>query len=526
MRNTVPRVFVCYCLCIFPLSGQPSPTARRQPLVAAPSQGNAPPVDHRVILQPGRWKIRAPESTNAYLTYHFFLGSNWTAFEVDYPGCSQLACRGLADRHRGGCDLLCSTGTWRDATVTLNTATLEYNRAMASLEATFNDLAALMDTHVKRLGISSPGDSVSELLAYHGTVFKGSGVVDVMRHHRTLIEEALNNAKSPVLSAHTERASSYNDTSDLLDTWKSGAFKLAVQLNAVTFAFQGAQQRLLSCAQGVQRADMTGCEPGFNTEFYIDTPVASRSLSSGRLAMTAKRERWYPVALSHWYMPFMDSSKGNRTCWLNRPMVTDMRDNYRVPQCDYRGVCEPLVLDDETVSACEVNENGEIRFDCPVACGTPCFGAVCYQPQSDTYELRTGVRGNHALNATVGAPRPRVLSKVYSLSDFDTDNVRLVANIRNYSKRAYKLMRRGQATLRDIVAMEVIARNYIAKVYADKTARSEGNGKCVDCEHMIGRSRFMAAASVILSALTCPLLIVVIVKLRSENQHALRSVSP
>lgn len=109
--------------------------------------------------------------------------------EVDYPECSQVACRGLPDSHQG-CDHLCSSGTWRDATIALETATLEYNRAMASLDAAFNDIAALMDTHIinRHWCVS---DSVSKFLSYHGKVSASDPqAVDVMRYHRTLIDEA------------------------------------------------------------------------------------------------------------------------------------------------------------------------------------------------------------------------------------------------------------------------------------------------------------------------------------------------
>lgn len=493
-------------------------------------------LDHRVILHPGRWKIRTPERRSAYVAYHFFLGFNWTELEVKYPECSQVACRGLPDSQQG-CDHLCSGGTWRDASIALKTATLEYNRAMASLDAVFNDLAALMDTHIINPHWSVP-DPVSKLLSYHGKVSASDPqVVDVMRYYRTLIDEALEdivayfpstfsyaplNADSLV---HNQLVSGSKDTSkftELLETWKSGAFKLAVQLNAVTFTFQGAHQRLLSCAQGVQRSDMTGCEPGFITEFYTDIPVASHSLSSSRLVMVVKRESWNPVVLSHWYMPFIDSSKGNRTCWLDRPMVSDTHANYRVPPCDSRGVCEPLEPDNETVLACEVNDNGEISLECPVVCGSPCFGPICYQPQSDTYTLRTASGGARGINATNDlspvrvAKSPRILSKVYSLSEADMHTS--LANVRNLSARSSELLQRGETVLQNIITMDVTARKYIDKVHAETEVQPQ-RITCVDRERMIGRSRFMAAASLTLSALTCPLLIVVIIKLRSSTNY-------
>lgn len=486
--------------------------------------------DHRVLLHPGRWKIGLATDAGGgtYLAYHFFLGFNWTKLKVQYPECSQVACKGLPDSHRG-CDHLCSAGPWRDATATLETATLGYNRAAASLGSVLDDLAALMDTHIERRWGASD-ESISKFLSYHGEESEsGPGVVDVMRGHRTLMDEALDEiaARSPNAFSNdfqfegARPVSMSNNASKfkyLLDTWRSGAFTLAVRLNAVTFALQGARQRILLCAQGIQRSDVTGCEPDFIAEFYTDTPVASRTLSS-RLVMFVERARWTPVALSHWYMPFVDSSKGNRICWLDRPMVSDMHGNYRVPQCDSRGVCEPLEIDNVTVSACEVNQNGEISLACPVACGDPCFGPICYQPDSDTYAPRTALRqGERGVEVEYDLVRvtksPRVLSNVYSLSDLDVQTS--LASVLNQSARSSELLRRGETLLEAIIAANSTARKYIDRVYAEMAAQSQGK-KCSDCERTVDRGWFMAAASVTLSALTCPILIVLIVRLRSSE---------
>lgn len=501
--------------------------------------GSADSLDHRVILNPGRWKIRTPGRRSSYTAYHFFIGFNWSELEITYPKCSQVACIGLPHSHKG-CDQLCSSGTWRDATITLSTATLEYNRAMTLLNAAFNDLAALMDTRIMNNHNLAVSDPVSKLLSYHGKVSASDPhVVDVMQYYRTLIEGALENVVSnfpstlayaplntdPLLYNQLPPGSNgTNRFNWLLDTWKSGAFKLAIQLNAVTFAFQGAHQRLLSCAQGVQRSDMTGCEPGFITQFYTDIPVASRSLSSSRLVMVVRRDSWNPVVLSQWYMAFIDSSRGNRTCWLDRHMVNDTNYNYRMPQCDPRGVCEHMEVDTETVSACEVNDKGEIGLECPVVCGAPCFGPICYQAKADMFTLRSTSVGKYDIDTAndgsvvLMTNSPRILSKVYSLSEVDIDTS--IASVRNRSVQATLLLQQGQTVLQEIIAMDATARKYIDKVRAETASQSQGT-KCVDCELMIGRSRFMAAASVTLSALTCPVLIILVVKVmvgtKTEN---------
>lgn len=194
---------------------------------------------------------------------------------------------------------------------------------MTLLNSAFNDLAAVMDTHISNNQNLAMSDPVSKLLSYHGKVLTSDPhVVDVMQYYRTLIEGALENVVNNFPSTlsyaplnadpllYNQQQPGSNDTirlNGLLDTWKSGAFNLAIQLNAITFTFQGAHQHLLSCAQGVLRSDMTGCEPGFITESYTNIPVASRSLSSSRLVMVVRRDTWKPVVLSQWYMAFIDS---------------------------------------------------------------------------------------------------------------------------------------------------------------------------------------------------------------------------
>ncbi|KAJ8010053.1 hypothetical protein DPEC_G00070980 [Dallia pectoralis] len=234
--------------------------------------------------------------------------------------------------------------------------------------------------------------------------------------------------------------------------------------------------------------------------------------------MVVKRETWNPILLSRWYMPFLDSRRGNRTCWLDRPMVSDAHRNYRVPLCDSRGLCDPLEPDNDTVSACEVNENGEISLGCPVVCDNPCFGPICYRLQSDMFTLST------AIDRAPGVPAyeqsmiqvtksPRILSKVYSLSESDMHES--LASVRNLTARSFELLQRGETVLRNILATDAAARKHIAKVQAETEGRSSKT-KCGNCERVMGRSQFMAAASIVFSALTCPILIAVIIKLKSR----------
>lgn len=479
-------------------------------------------VEHRVILKPGLWKIRSVERSKTYITYQFFLGFNWTDLEIHYPTCSQIACEGLSAPYQG-CDSLCSTGTWPEATLTLNTAMLDYIRAMDSLDATVNDLAAIMDTHVVNQH-SSPPDSVAKLL-YHSKTADLQPRVDVMRYHRSLIEQAIGDlTENFPITPHADRRlphrSNVSMFNELLDAWKGGAFTLAVMLNSITVAFRGAQQRLLLCAQCVERSDMTGCEPEFAAEFYTDTPVATSSVSASRLILVAEREFWDPTVLSRWYMAFVDSSNDNRTCWLARPMLNDTSSNYRSPQCDTRGICEPLEVDNVTITACQVSESGELSLLCPVVCGSQCFGPLCYRLKTNAYWLiaAPGV-SQHRNDFIVTAP-PRTLSKTHSLSE--TDIQRSLAEIRNLSLESLELWMRGGDVLQDIVAMELVAREYIRKARSEKHTRCDGVPS--DYEHTLSRSSFMAAVSITLSALTCPLLIFLVTKMRSDTTN--RSNAP
>lgn len=70
---------------VYPVSSQESPLTagagnpRRQGLASGPGRlirnGNVSPdtLDHRVILNPGRWKIRTWERRSSHTAYHFFI---------------------------------------------------------------------------------------------------------------------------------------------------------------------------------------------------------------------------------------------------------------------------------------------------------------------------------------------------------------------------------------------------------------------------------------------------------------------
>ncbi|KAK2814636.1 hypothetical protein Q5P01_001016 [Channa striata] len=66
---------------------------------------------------------------------------------------------------------------------------------------------------------------------------------------------------------------------------------------------------------------------------------------------------------------------GNRTCWLDRSMLSDSRSDYREPICDRRGLCDPLELA-ATPWRVRRQAGREVSSECPLACGSPCRPAL------------------------------------------------------------------------------------------------------------------------------------------------------
>lgn len=482
--------------------------------------------DHRTILQPGIWKIRTVDKKDTLLVYQFSLEENPNEQLNSYPDCSYVACRGLPDSTNQGCDNLCKLETFREASATFETAKTEYKRSSESLNVIFGDLSALMNTHI----INPKGSAferVSKVMSKANSI-GGPITIDVLQRYRTRIRDATSNLDA-YLSSDSEHlrvnpafGPYWNKTLiNALDIWKAGALRLAVQLNAATFAFQGAYQRLLSCAQGVYSSDMTGCEPGFITGYYTDVPVASVHQGPSKLSVLVRRDYWKPVALSHWYMAFIDTSKNNRTCWLSKAMVSDGRSDYSEPVCDYRGLCQPLIPENATVTACSLNDIEKFSASCPVVCEGNCFGPLCYQPERDTYTLRTIALGNDTTDnhhvVFLRTSSPRVLSKVYSLSDLEIPGY--LATIHRDTDLSSELLNQGQTVIQDILRMSSDAQVYIEKLTQIENSRSALHASMNECDHMTRRARIMGAVSVALSVITCPLLIWLIIRVKTNPRN-------
>lgn len=478
--------------------------------------GDGEITERRVVLRPGTWKIRARVDRPAYLVYHFSLGANWTTADADdvfrYPNCSRAACEGLSRPERG-CDSVCYDGKWRDASAAVSTAARDYGRALREVDSAFGHLTAVVNT---RVGRNVAMDSMESGLPLSHSPDR----VDVMMDHRALIEEtraaAISTARRFAARGTEDGVAPLRSTGKFLgrmNSWKSGALLLSFQLNSATFALIGARERLLACARGVLRSDMTGCAPGFRPEFYTDVPAASRSPPSSSpssgLVLEVRRDRWNPVSLSRWYMAFVDSSQGNRTCWLDRSMLNDSRSDYREPICDRRGLCDPLELDDDTLAACDVRRDGEVSSECPLACGSPCFGPLCYKRGSSSYELRVAVDLDPESAEILVASEPRILSKAYSVSEEDARAS--LAQMRERAGRALEQLDRGVSVVHALKQMNSKLRSCADRI-------DSGNVKCLretdECRRSVVRGGAAATASLVFSAITTPLLIVLILKLR------------
>ncbi|KAK7878292.1 hypothetical protein WMY93_031111 [Mugilogobius chulae] len=457
--------------------------------------------DHRVVLQPGVWRIRTPQTGGvSHVAYHFILGPRCTGFKFDLPQCSQVACEGPHNPYRG-CDHLCSTGSWMDARFALETAADEFDRIVALLRAALDDMVALADRYVSNPDDEAAGAVVSELLALP-LAEAGTRAVDVLSEHRDACESL-----------------TLGDTlsTDSVYTWKSVAFKLAVQLNAATFALHRAHSRISSCSRGMVRSDMTGCNPEGDTDYSLVRPVASTWLhSSSALVLVVRKEAWTPVSLSRWYMPFVDESRGRRVCWLNRPMLSDEGSNYtwnyRVPECDSRGMCSPLEIDERTVAACTPDGDGEIGPGCPLICDQNCFGPLCYDAVTDAYSTRAWVESS-GLSVVRMHRSPRLLSRALSLSASDLRKSLVWVLAR--ASQAAGLLNRGELLLREMHGMNISTILHYAETVRSGTETCEALHVRVQME--MARAFTVATLTLIFSMVTVCLSVMAFIKTGSAR---------
>lgn len=471
--------------------------------------------EHRVILTPAQWKIRRSDPP-IYITYIFDLGLDLSKSRITHPSCAQIACKGLVEYHKG-CDSLCWNGTWNQVDVLLRTALLGYNRAVESLDASYNDLAAILDTHI----VNGMPDHAAESRTHDtggSQQYNSPRTIDVLEYYRAVIEEGLSEIAKVLPAQQTDTASRFSNNSTrlthMLETWKIRVYTLSTQLTTLVTVIQAAERRLILCAEGVVRSDMTGCEPNLSVKFHTDTPVASKSVSASKLTLVTHRETWEPLLLSRWYMSFVDTSQNNRVCWLTSSVITDGSENYKMPYCDSRGLCDPLQLDETTIPSCEVSVTGTLDLLCPIQCGARCNGPVCYDTHTEMYSLLTSQETSASEHGFSRTAKPRLLNRAHSLSNVDLRQT--LAYVHDITVETSSLWQRAQDVHGLIEDTKTQSLKYMDKV--DRAMRSHCEQLTVDYQQSFTRLNIMASLSVALSVLACPLLILICTKMRSSGE--------
>lgn len=471
-------------------------------------------VEHRVVLTPAQWKIRRSDPP-IYVTYNFDLGpADLSKSRIAHPSCAQIACEGLVEYHTG-CNSLCLSGTWNQVDALLRTALLGYDRAVESLDASYNDLAAILDTHIVNRMPDHTAESRTHA-AVGSQQYNSPRIIDVLEYHRAAIQGGLSEIAKVLPAKQTDTASRFSNNSTrlphMLETWKIGVYTLSTQLTTMVTIIQAAERRLILCAEGVVRSDMTGCEPNLSVKFHTDTPVASKSVSASKLTLVTHRETWEPLSLSRWYMSFVDTSQNNRVCWLTSSVITDGSKNYKMPYCDSRGLCDPLQLDETTIPSCEVSVAGTLDLLCPIQCGARCNGPVCYDTHTETYSLLTSQETSASEHGFSRTAKPRLLTRAHSLSNADLRQT--LAYIHDITVDTSSLWQRAQDVHGLIEDTKTQSLKYMDKV--DRAMRSHCEQLTVDYQQSFARLNVMASLSVALSILTCPLLILICTRMRSS----------
>lgn len=486
--------------------------------VAAASSNNysdaQPQDDHRLILTPGRWKVRSRDPP-VYITYSFVLGLDISKQQVLYPTCVQIACHGRAER--SGCSTPCLSEPWSQTDALRETTVDLYDRAAQSMVASFVDLAAIMDTHIT----SEPSDlptgsrrASAEGGSYHART------IDVMAYYRAMMSQSLGEIKNltrPVeaLTAESHPANSTR-LANALETWKSGVYALTIHLNSMISTARAAEQRLVLCSEGVARADLTGCEPHLSAKFHTDVPLASRSVSASSLTLLAMRRTWEPMLLSRWFMAFVDTSQNDRVCWLATSMVTDGTADYEMPHCDASGLCDPLQLDETTVLACTVDASGAVSSHCPLQCGAPCNGPVCYNSNTERYNILAWPVGpttrEHGFNLTA---KPRSLVQAQSLTASDLGQT--MAYVANMANETAGLLRRTRDVFGAVEETKTQSLAYMRKVNVDMLPVCDRVTE--DYHRAFIRLQLLSYLSLVLSVIACPMLVIIFTKMRTSSDY-------
>ena len=457
--------------------------------------------DYRVILPAGRWKIR---TSSELMVYVFSLGSTWRNLIIGpHDDCSISMCKGVTHvSEKQVCDSLCYTGKWREANTILRHAKAEFNRAFAKLEASIGDMQALSDTHLHG-GYESLALDVMALSKLLQAKHRPAGAVDVLKSFREMVR------KMATESRHGQTPD-FSDTIHLaehlkyrIEDWRSEALESAAQYSLATAVLNGAQQTLATCSQGLVISDMTACYPGMHRdpELFIDTPLLNVLHSDYEgVVIVVRRTRFTPTKLSRWYMAFTDIRTGNQTCWLERHMVTDGAVDYNEPLCNDRGLCDMPVKAEGIAATCEPDDDMWLSPLCPVVCGENCFGPLCYQPQTGTYNLRSPL---DLLPMPVSGLTPRSVhkptcvigTKVFTRPELATE----AEQTEKLSKNMSHLLSQGVGTHQRLLGLE----RALIKQRMRKNPGRDDRISAQQCETLLTTSGWMSIGALVVSLISC-----------------------
>lgn len=463
--------------------------------------------NNRIILSPAQWKILRNTETPTRVLYTFKFDANeddWNTIPFDFPMCAVYACEGLLEYWQTCEDLCANHSLVRER---LRVVSSEYAETARSLEARLFDLrsVSLRATTANSLddtdGCFSGDRSAKRIDVLQPYAAAISKIAQTLNVTRTL------NFGSRVSAASPQRFAVANEIRDRVGDWAAEAHFVTERVTSALYELHKAELHVQLCTQSALGLDMSGCEshslsPG---GYYTDTPTRVLGAYDHSCVETV-REAWDPVTLSRWYMAFTTVYHGNtHVCWLTRGMLGDHANDYAVPQCDSRGLCQPLVVDNDTYTACN---DAALPVNCPVLCDVPCFGPLCYDAESGGFRIQTALRSFRSVEARTGIinrASPRRVRAPYAVYAYDIAEFknRIDAIVDNASfARKW-----GERVLYDAANMRRLVDEYATAAADDVGVQQLGWKKARErCAHV----NAMATASIVLSTTAVPVLFVVL----------------
>lgn len=456
--------------------------------------------NNRIVLSPARWKILRDRTFARWVQYTFDLDEGWDFIvaHLVFPSCTAYACVGKSD-YRHTCEDLCEDQ--RLMYDRLRSVSGDYVRAVGSLRASLSDLktvtlritaeSALTANHLL-FEDSRRVERVDVLRSYTDAIGKIAQTLNM-----TLKENIRGLGGGTLLGI-----ASVNELRERVNLWLNNAQFVAERVASALHEAHKAQMRVQLCTQSALRLDMSDCDTRSTPIYYTDTPTHASSTDFGLHVQTA-RETWDPVVLRRWYMAFTTLDRGStQVCWLTRDMITDGTHDYITPQCDRRGLCHSLLADNSTYASCNVRDNDELPVDCPVVCGSPCLGPLCYELDSKRYVLRNAIQ-QASLSNDIASPRP--VRAPYGIYNLDIAEFKL--RVESMLKNTSIARERGESVLHDAAGLRLLVDEYTKSTSADQEVqRSDLRKARENCAQV----HTMAIASIILSAIVAPLLLMIV----------------